>query len=1496
MLELLEDRLAPATFTVNTTSDSASGSGNSGSLRFGISQVNAGLFDTIDFDIGTLGNTATITPLTALPTISKAVTINGFSQNTGTNTFHLIELLGPSLNDFSGLRLGAGSAGSVIEGMTIGNFGVAGIEIDGAGDGTLLGDKIEGNFIGTDLSGATAVPNVDGIALFDASGNTIGGATVTGGATVGNVISGNNQGVVIFGDGGGINQLANNNLIEGNFIGTDVTGTQPLGNTNGGVLIQGGDYNPFDPTLPTHGTADGNVIGGADNLAFGGTLQLGGQAGNVISGNGLGGVIIFRATNGSTVSGNEVQGNYIGTNAAGTGALGNTGDGVRIDAAGKAGVGNGNTIGGTTNGEGNVISANTGRGIVITGDSSTVVTTGGTALPNTISVASTAGFLASGEIWVQTDNGVVPYSYSNITLTSFTGVTGPSGNSTILNGTVISKNAPANNDVVQGNFIGTDANNSVTTLGNGLEGIYITNGANANTIGGTGTGAGNTIAFNNRAGVLVGIDTTNPVFAQSTTTSMPGTLGTAAPNTGTISVVSTAGFAPSGTLAIPIADTQTTANTSSVSTTVTGLNTSGLFVGMAVTGPDIAPNTTIASIVNPTTITLSQNAAITGTSTSVTFTGTTVVTYSAIQGNTFTGVTGGTGTFIGPVGPNLGATVSQVGAAQIVTQTGTISIGTPSTISGLNTSQLAVGMEVAGLGIQSFNPPTLISAIGANGTITLSQPATVFGTSVFTFNSPLGNNDVSGGAGNLIEDNVITHTGGILLNSAGNSSETTGVQAAPVITNVTPAVVLGVSATTSQVTFTLANQTPGDLYRVEFFSNDPNNPEGRKFLGFLSEQSTPLNPNPFTDTFTTPSGVTDPQFITATATDTNTNNTSQFSNPAPEFADNFLSSTPAATTVAAASTGQNLALMGDITVASTAGFQSSGKIAVLFNTDSTGAGANVNGFRIVTYTTTDATHFKGITSVTGGFGTLSTGQTVVQCTTASALTIPSGSYTLTVASTAGFPTSGQLAVTDSGGVELLNYNGTTTTTFKNVTGGSPGATISAGALVLGNLNPNWTVPANVFSLPGVVIPTGNPQTLAASNPTTNPYPGQVQGLMFNPGAVIQNQIGIMNEDVIGLTLGDVAISADINAHLPAGANPVPANSPGVLNTVGIAARLQPVSGVDANNHSISGDRYLLLLENEVNTLTDFTVVSILRISNLGFGGPDGFAQANNFGWTQITQSTVTVPFQGHVEFDVVNTPSGGVDLTALFNGVVVAHAVDTTGAFGPVNGHLNVTRGPITPAGGVGFFGDGSSLLIGNFAVRKLVATTDSPPFTAAFNNSTNNNSPTELGSSFLSALQNGGFKLQGDRAVSVTSPNYQFAAAQLYGLTNLINPTLQADVDASNPSGTALAAGLFARAQGVPGNAYAAVLTNWGFAEIVLFHADPNPVNDTFTVLKSVTVGVNKGTLQFSLSGNTLTLSLNGSAVVQVTDSTIGAISGQQGIFAWGSGAIIDNFSVSGS
>jgi hypothetical protein len=147
-----------------------------------------------------------------------------------------------------------------------------------------------------------------------------------------------------------------------------------------------------------------------------------------------------------------------------------------------------------------------------------------------------------------------------------------------------------------------------------------------------------------------------------------------------------------------------------------------------------------------------------------------------------------------------------------------------------------------------------------------------------------------------------------------------------------------------------------------------------------------------------------------------------------------------------------------------------------------------------------------------------------------------------------------------------------------------------------------------------------------------------------------------------------------------------------------------------------------------------------------------------------------------------------------------------------------------------------------------------------------------------------GGFALQGGQAVSAST---SVATEQVAGLS-LQDSTIQADVDVSGSQ--SVAAGLMARIQS-NGDAYVAVLTHSGTAEIWLFHASDN----TFKVLDSEPAPVGVNTLQFVVNASSLTLYVNGSLTASATDSTLNAPGGV-GIFAWGPGGIIDNFSVTAS
>jgi titin len=302
-------------------------------------------------------------------------------------------------------------------------------------------NHVEGNLIGTDGSGAQAVPNRTGVYINATSDNVIGG-TAPG---AGNVLSGNtDQGVEIFNPIG-----ATNNRVQGNYIGTDVTGTEALGNGRYGVYVS---------RLDAPSTV---LIGGTDPGAR-----------NVISANTFSGILVVSAFRDSSAF---VQGNYIGTDVTGTQALGN---GTGVEAGSDV------TIGGTAAGAGNLISGNTVAGISLAGQRQVVQgnligtdVTGTQALGNGVGVfANSSANLIGGST----------ASARNV-------ISGNLGDGIVLGGTSIR---------VQGNIVGADVSGTFA-LGNGGNGVNLVSSAHDNTIGGAAPGAPNLIAFNGADGVLV---------------------------------------------------------------------------------------------------------------------------------------------------------------------------------------------------------------------------------------------------------------------------------------------------------------------------------------------------------------------------------------------------------------------------------------------------------------------------------------------------------------------------------------------------------------------------------------------------------------------------------------------------------------------------------------------------------------------------------------------------------------------------------------------------------------------------------------------------------------------------------------------------------------------------------------------------------------------------------------------------------------------------------
>jgi hypothetical protein len=305
----------PSTFTVINTNDSGAGS-----LRQALLNVNAahGL-TVINFNI--TNSTLTISPASALPALTNAVTIDATTQP-GYSGTPKIELNGASAGGADGLTLSGGS--SLVRGLVINRFGGNGLVLKTKGNNT-----VQGCYIGLNVAGTSRLPNGTGIYVLSA-GNLIGGTT----AGQGNLISGNvSRGIWI-------NALAaTNNLVQGNVIGLGTDGSVQ-GNGAAGVSLQ-----------PVAFTAGFNTIGGT---AAG--------AGNVISGNVADGIEVYTASN-------SILGNLIGTTLAGNGSAGNGSNGVVFGSS----TATGNVVGGSRAGAGNVIGGNGRYGIFLYYASTTTI-------------------------------------------------------------------------------------------------------------------------------------------------------------------------------------------------------------------------------------------------------------------------------------------------------------------------------------------------------------------------------------------------------------------------------------------------------------------------------------------------------------------------------------------------------------------------------------------------------------------------------------------------------------------------------------------------------------------------------------------------------------------------------------------------------------------------------------------------------------------------------------------------------------------------------------------------------------------------------------------------------------------------------------------------------------------------------------------------------------------------------------------------------------------
>ncbi len=473
------------------------------------------------------GNAALANGSNGVEVLGTANTIGG---NTGTSRYFRNFISG---NSKDGVLIDSGVSGNAVQGNWIGlgssgTQGVAnvnGIEIAGSSntiggsvsglsnvissnktdgvliDGTGANNVIQGNYAGPDYTGQKALANSSNGIEVAGTGNTVGGTV----SAARNILSGNSKDGVLLDNG------ASSNQVLGNYIGTNVGGTTALsnsigieiagnsntiggsvsgarnllsGNTGDGVLIDStGSGNVVLGNAIGCNTYDTAALGNSGNgiEVAGSSNTLGASyavAPNEISSNSNDGILLD-----STASGNQVVGNYIGTD--------HTGLKARANKVGIEDTGSGNTLGGSVFGARNVISGNSGDGVLLDSSVTKDVVEGNYIGLNNYGNAALAN--GSNGLEIQGTNNLIGgtiYHARNLL----------SGNGN--DGLLLDSSASGNR--VLGSFIGIDISGT-HAAGNAANGVEIA--GSGNTIGGItsayGKVANQVIADNSKDGVLI---------------------------------------------------------------------------------------------------------------------------------------------------------------------------------------------------------------------------------------------------------------------------------------------------------------------------------------------------------------------------------------------------------------------------------------------------------------------------------------------------------------------------------------------------------------------------------------------------------------------------------------------------------------------------------------------------------------------------------------------------------------------------------------------------------------------------------------------------------------------------------------------------------------------------------------------------------------------------------------------------------------------------------
>jgi hypothetical protein len=782
-LEPLEERtlLQGAPLMVTTNADSGPGS-----LRQAIIDSNASAGpNTIDFNLP--ADKRTIQPLSPLPTITTPVVIDGTSQP-GYSGSPLVVLMGGPTTTATGLAITGGS--STIKGLALNSFQTTALELDSNNN------IVQGNFVGTSPTGGAPSGASEGTGItISGNHNTIGGTT----AAARNIISGNQtSGIeIIFMD---TQRSAGNNVIEGNYIGTDASGTVAVPN------LDGVDVNSASMSV------------GSGQNTIGGTAT---GTGNVISGNSRYGVLLAAISDVGTFD-NVVEGNLIGTNAAGSAAVPNAAVGITF------GGGNGDTIGGTTAGAGNLISGNGDFGIVATsGDLLIEGNKIGTDLVGTVAIPNGLDGVYLVGAHDITVGGIIPGTGNLISGNGRFGVF-------LLGQPTASGVAPCSNNLIEGNIIGLGQ--GAGGLPNADDGVALFAGAVNNEIGDPLPDAGNLISGNGRFGIyLNGTGTAGNLIRHNRIgTSVDATFGQG----NTLDGIAVFAGPSNNTIG---------GNFGGAGNIISGNGRDGVFLANAGSGNLIDGNSIGTSGDGTKAVGNSGNGIALESVTNTTIGGTISEAANLISGNTEGIVMIGAGASANVVEGNFIGT-DKTGAAALA-----------NTVFGVDVQAGASGNIIGGTAGGTGNT---IAFNGRTGAIIGNSAAdtTTIGDSIL---------------GNSFFGNVML---GIDLGNNGQTANTPGgphsgpnhFQNIPTINSV------AASGTGTAVAVSL-NSTPGHTFRIEIFTDVSN--QGRLFLGFGTLTTDANGNGSATITLATSLASLVGQKLTATATDQTTGDTSEFSFP-----------------------------------------------------------------------------------------------------------------------------------------------------------------------------------------------------------------------------------------------------------------------------------------------------------------------------------------------------------------------------------------------------------------------------------------------------------------------------------------------------------------------------------------------------------------------------------------------------------------------------------------